>query len=211
MSKKAPKTPANRKPTQKRSPSAIASAPLSTNKGASEAECESVAVQPKDSRATQLFKEALSQVTDADMEAAKKAGEKLQLISNVLEAIEETGNLRKACEQYGIKHQTFLLWVSKDKDLADQYARTREIGLEAMAEDIIAISDDSGLDVSVDVTGKPVVNGEAIQRARLRTDNRRWLLSKLLPKKYGDKLDLTSGGESLTKTRVIRPAQPNGQ
>ena len=34
-----------------------------------------------------------------------------------------------------------------------------------------------------------VVNGEHIQRSRVRIDARKWLLSKLAPKKYGDKLE----------------------
>jgi len=37
-------------------------------------------------------------------------------------------------------------------------------------------------------------NGENIQRSRVRIDTRKWLASKLKPKKYGDKVDLTHGG-----------------
>ena len=32
------------------------------------------------------------------------------------------------------------------------------------------------------------LNGEAIQRSKLRVDTRKWALSKLVPKKYGDRL-----------------------
>ena len=35
-------------------------------------------------------------------------------------------------------------------------------------------------------------NGDAVQRSRLRIDTRKWYASKLAPKKYGDKLDLTA-------------------
>ena len=51
-----------------------------------------------------------------------------------------------------------------------------------MAEDIIDISNDETLDPN---------------DKRIRIDTRKWLLSKLLPKTYGDKLDVTSGGEAL--------------
>ena len=37
------------------------------------------------------------------------------------------------------------------------------------------------------------VNNEAVQRSRLRVDARKWLMSKLMPKKYGEKLEL--GGD----------------
>ena len=45
------------------------------------------------------------------------------------------------------------------------------------------------------------INGENIQRSRLRVDSRKWLASKLLPKKYGDKLDVNQSGNV---TVVIR-------
>jgi hypothetical protein len=37
-----------------------------------------------------------------------------------------------------------------------------------------------------------VENGEAIRRSQLRIDTRKWIASKLKPKKYGDKLDTTT-------------------
>ena len=40
-----------------------------------------------------------------------------------------------------------------------------------------------------------VANGEHIQRSRLRIDTRKWMASKLAPKKYGDKLDLNNTHE----------------
>lgn len=124
-------------------------------------------------------------------------------VTDILATISDVGSLRKACAEHGVPKSTFLGWVAEDPDLADQYARAREAGLDAMAEEIIDISDDSGLDAIVDqVTKKVTVDGEAIARARLRTDNRRWLLSKCLPKKYGDKLDLTSGGDKLPPTSI---------
>ena len=43
-----------------------------------------------------------------------------------------------------------------------------------------------------------VLNGEHIQRSRLRVDTRKWYLSKLNPKKYGDKVDVTTKGKEIT-------------
>lgn len=36
-----------------------------------------------------------------------------------------------------------------------------------------------------------------MQRSRLRVDTRKFLMAKMKPKKYGDKVDLTSGGEKI--------------
>lgn len=38
-------------------------------------------------------------------------------------------------------------------------------------------------------------NGDAVQRSKLRVDARKWVAAKLKPKKYGDKIDVTSGNE----------------
>jgi hypothetical protein len=67
------------------------------------------------------------------------------------------------------------------------------MGWDKVAEDIIDISDDK--------LGDP-------QRDRLRVDARKWLLSKMLPKKYGDKLDVTSDGEKMPVVTVN--LAPNG-
>ena len=133
-----------------------------------------------------------------------------ELIPEVLESIRETGNLRKSCEKHGVKPSTFLLWVNGDSSLAEQYAQAREIGLEAMAHDILDIADEGRNDTYVDDKGNVQVDTDVIARSRLRVDSRKWLLSKLLPKKYGEKLDLTSDGKQLPQVTVNVPPLPNG-
>lgn len=73
-------------------------------------------------------------------------------------------------------------WLVKYPDFASGYAYAKDTQLRAMAEDIIDISGDQDLDPN---------------ERRLMVDTRKWLLSKLIPRTYGDKLDLTSGGEAL--------------
>lgn len=97
-----------------------------------------------------------------------------------------------------------LLRESPDKN--NRYARAREIQAETMFSEMIEISDNSNLDVvGVDRSGKPIVDGENVQRSKLKVDTRKWVLSKLNPKKYGDKLDIdhTSGGEKIEPTRIV--------
>lgn len=128
-----------------------------------------------------------------------------EAIPDIIQSIMDTGNLRKSCEAHGVKHSTFLEWVAKDDELADQYARAREIGLEAMAHDILDIADDGLNDTYVDDKGNTMTDHDVIARSRLRVDSRKWLLSKLLPKKYGDKLDVTSGGEPMPSVTINAP------
>jgi hypothetical protein len=92
---------------------------------------------------------------------------------------------------------TVMEWLNKSPQFADQYARAKRQGVEAMAEDILDIADDSRNDW-MDKNGFMVVDNEAVQRSKLRVDTRKWIMSKLLPKKYGETLDMTSGGEPIS-------------
>jgi hypothetical protein len=92
----------------------------------------------------------------------------------------------KACEAAGVPHSTFLLWMKDDAELADSYARAREDLIERIANEVIELSD---ADVGLQPDGKK--DWAAVQKHKLQVDTRKWLLSKLAPKKYGDKLELT--------------------
>lgn len=69
------------------------------------------------------------------------------------------------------------------------YARAKEQQAEAYVDEIMDISDDSQGDAFCDEYGNVKPNHEFISRSRLRVDTRKWFASKVLPKKYGDKLD----------------------
>lgn len=71
---------------------------------------------------------------------------------------------------------TFLGWVQTVEELSDHYARSRMTGLDVLADELQDIADDSGGDAV------------AVNHARLRVDTRKWVLSKLVPKKYGDRI-----------------------
>ena len=93
-------------------------------------------------------------------------------------------SLREVCRGLEIAESTVREWVIDDRDgFAAQYARARELQCEAMADEIREIAD----------TANDAVN---IQAARLRVDTRKWLLSKVAPKRFGDKLAV-GGAEDL--------------
>ena len=104
----------------------------------------------------------------------------------------------KACEAAGVPQSTFNLWLNLDPELAAEYARAREDLIERIANETMAIADQAFTEIeeqTLDAKGKPVVVKKKVpvdvQRARLQVDTRKWLLSKLAPKKYGEKLELT--------------------
>lgn len=76
------------------------------------------------------------------------------------------------------------------------YAYAQEDGADALAEEVIDISDDDGLDVGYDEEGKPYFKGQHVARSRLRVDSRKWLAGKKYPRKYGDRAyQVQEGGE----------------
>ena len=85
--------------------------------------------------------------------------------------------------------KTFWKWLNEDKEKVNQYARAKELYAESVFEDIILISDGTGDDILIDEEGKEQVNHQVIQRDRLRVDSRKWALSKMNPKKYGERVN----------------------
>ena len=119
------------------------------------------------------------------MKATPKA-EKQQKITKVLSGMRNGLSLRQSSENANVKAQTFLSWVDQDKDLSEQYARARSDMIDKIADDILKIADEELIP-----TGEGKVDSAMVQKQRLRVDTRKWLLSKVAHKKYGDKLELT--------------------
>lgn len=92
---------------------------------------------------------------------------------------------------------TFYEWVENDENFAKRYARACERRADKIAEDIMTICDATADDIIIDIEGNQITNHNVIQRDKLRVDTRKWLLSKLVPKKYGDKLDVTTDGNPI--------------
>lgn len=91
---------------------------------------------------------------------------------------------------------TVRAWALDDEhEFFEQYARARLIGYHRMADEVVDYSDDDSDDWTVRDDGDGNVrrthNSEATARSRLKVDTRKWLLSKALPKIYGDKVALT--------------------
>lgn len=116
----------------------------------------------------------------------------------ILKDIEENGlSLRKALGGYNMpSSSTFYEWLDKDEAKAKRYARACEARADIMFDEMIDIADKQGEDViGEDQYGNQIVNHNIISRNRLQVETRKWALSKMNPKKYGDKVDLNHGGQ----------------
>jgi hypothetical protein len=75
----------------------------------------------------------------------------------------------------------------RDEKSRDLYYAAKEMQMEAMSEEILEISDDASQDFSIDDRGRRVSHNDVVQRARLKTDSRKWIMAKMAPKRFGDK------------------------
>ena len=108
---------------------------------------------------------------------------KAEQIEQILALMHGGFSLTRACKTVNITPAAFLQWAEKDEELDKQYARAREACIEKMADDVLEISDE---EPAVDSFGK--IDSGDVQNRKLRVDTRKWLLSKLAPKKYGEKV-----------------------
>ncbi|MDR5772092.1 MULTISPECIES: terminase small subunit protein [unclassified Caballeronia] len=129
------------------------------------------------------------------------------LAAEICKRIALGDSLRTICDLDSMPDQTTVYrWLREREDFRQQYARAREDQAEHYLDEIITISDDSSRD-TIHGEDRDMPNSEWIARSRLRVDARKWAMSKLAPKKYGDKLDLTSAGESLNLTPEQRQSK----
>lgn len=96
---------------------------------------------------------------------------------------------------------TMFRWLRENPEFRKQYEKAKEEAADAFAEEILDIADDGSNDWMIrhgkDDQESWQLNGEHVQRSRLRIDSRKWIASKLKPKKYGDKIDMTTNGKDL--------------
>lgn len=102
-----------------------------------------------------------------------------EVAQTICDQLAQGVSLRKICKPDEMPHEaTVRRWVVEDYEgFATQYTRARDIGLDCVADEVFEIADD----------------GTDHQRDRLRFDARRWYLSKLAPKRYGDKIAHVGG------------------
>ena len=119
----------------------------------------------------------------------------------ILSEIEEGNSLRSVLSKKDMPSRyTFFEWLKDDDEKANQYARACEVRAEGIFEDILEIADNSSNDTIITDKGE-IPNSEWIARSRLKVDARKWMLGKMNPKKYGEKIQQEHSGE-VTQTII---------
>jgi hypothetical protein len=111
-------------------------------------------------------------------------------------------SLRKCCIKIGIDPARFLRAVDACPDLAKQYARARQALLDKMADEILELAD-----APVPVLDNGGIDGALVRQRLMQVDVRKWFLSKLAPKVYGDRLDVSVTDTRISITGALQAAQ----
>jgi hypothetical protein len=99
-------------------------------------------------------------------------------------------------------------WARDDAEFAVQYARGMELRCHRLADELLELADTPCL-----FDGRP--DNALVQQLRVQIDARKWLLSKLLPRKYGDRItqaiETEDGSGPITVIQLIPIDPPRGR
>lgn len=111
-----------------------------------------------------------------------------EIAERILEGLAEGQSLVQICaadDMPGLR--TVMRWAAENEDFGTEYARAREAQAEVMDAKILTAADEAKADP---------------QAARVQIEAYKWRAAKLAPKKYGDKIDVTSGGDKIPADEV---------
>ena len=123
--------------------------------------------------------------------------QKEEILNNIFNMIESGKSLRFALSKIPLSSSTFFIWIEEDPEKSKHYAYVTDIRTELKFE---SIEQDYSEEPQRDAeTGR--IDSAWVQLQRLKIDAKKWELSKLNPKKYGDKIQQEHSGE--VKTTII--------
>lgn len=117
--------------------------------------------------------------------------ERTSIVNEICLKITNGATLRKSLDESSIAYDTFFRWIDEDESKSKQYARATELRAEAMAEELLSIADNPMEGVTTKILsdgGVEETKADMIQHRKLMIDSRKWLMSKMFPKKYSERI-----------------------
>lgn len=113
-----------------------------------------------------------------------------EMEDHILERLEQGESLAAICRDLDIATHVVFRRIAECDNFRHKYAMSREAQAEKYADEIVSIADEAEVTSVVTPDGEVdfKLDATAVARNRLRVDARKWVASKLLPKKYGDKV-----------------------
>lgn len=130
-----------------------------------------------------------------------------ELGDKICEKLSEGESMRTICKSDEMPAaRTVYYWLRNYPSFLDQYNIAKEESADALIEEMLDIADDGTNDYMNIKKGDysyNVEDREVTNRSKLRVDTRKWIASKLKPKKYGEKLDVTSDGKQIKGNTIV--------
>lgn len=134
-----------------------------------------------------------------------------ELFQRICERIADGEPLRQICRDEGMpSYRAVYSWIDADNklledektrdkalNLSSRFARARDDGHDAIAEECLRIADTplEGIETEESETGKKIKRGDMLGHRKLQIETRLKLLAKWNPKKYGEKVEVSGPGE----------------
>lgn len=100
-----------------------------------------------------------------------------EVAADICSRLSDGESIRSICKRPGMPAKaTIFRWIAEHSEFRDQYAKATESRADAIFEEMMDIAD------------TVVEESAAVSKARLQVDTRKWILSRMAPKKYGDKI-----------------------
>lgn len=115
----------------------------------------------------------------------------LELANKIFIALSCTSKgLSRLCrEDKSLPHEsTVYRWLTEKPEFQDIYLKAKRNQMNYLCEQMLDIADDTEHDYKKNREGNIVANNELVNRSRLKIDTRKWLMAKLMPRVYGDKI-----------------------
>ncbi|WP_336716287.1 hypothetical protein [Chryseobacterium mucoviscidosis] len=133
---------------------------------------------------------------------------KEKVFNKIIDAIADEGRpIRDILkEKWSPSPSTFFQWLDDDEKFSKRYARACAIRADVLFDEMLTIAFTPEVGETVKMVQKgekkevEKTKGDMLGHRKLKVDTIKWALSKMEPKKYGDKLDLTTDGDKLNSS-----------
>lgn len=112
----------------------------------------------------------------------------IETVEDIMVDVAAGQSLQLSCEDRLMSHHKIMKLCLKDPVVKDLYDDAQIMRMENMSYEILEIGDDSSDDMGQDAHGGDKPNTAAVQRHRLMSDNRKWLMARLNHRKFGDRI-----------------------
>lgn len=131
---------------------------------------------------------------------------KEKVFAKIIDAIANDGKTIRDIlkEKWSPSPSTFFQWLDDDEIKSKQYARAHAIKADVLFDEMLHIAFTPEIGETVKMVQKgskkemEKTKGDMLGHRKLKVDTIKWALSRMAPKKYGDKLDITSDGDKVS-------------